>query len=90
MLRWIVVLNRGRIIAVTDRRLAVFSTGQFRWQRTTPSRLLYSLPRATILRHDAGSWSKVPVGEERIWLPSKAYPLLDEANAGASGAAPSG
>lgn len=75
----LVIGNRARILAFTDRRIAVFSAGQLRWRRSTPQKLLYSLPRATTLPHGSGSWSKLSVGEEGIWVPRKAYRYLDEA-----------
>ena len=78
--RWLVVLNGARIVAFTDRRIAVFAAGQFRWQRGTPRRLLYTLPRGTVLAHGAGSWSKVVGGSEGIWFSRNLYRLLDEAN----------
>jgi hypothetical protein len=79
--RWLVALNRARIVAFTDQRIAVFAAGQLSWQRRTPRQLLYSLPRNTVLVRGSGSWSKIAVGSEGMWFSRKLYPLLDEANA---------
>jgi hypothetical protein len=76
---FLVIGNRARILAFTDQRIAVFSAGQLRWRRSTPQKLLYALPRETALPHGSGSWSKLTVGEEGIWVPRKAYRYLDEA-----------
>jgi hypothetical protein len=82
-LNFIVITNRARIVAITDRRIAVFAAGQLHWQRSQPKRLLYSVPRGTPLEHRTGSYSKVAIADELIWISRKAYPYLDEANAGA-------
>lgn len=81
---FVVIGNRARILAFTDRRIAVFSAGQLRWNRSQPKELLYSLPRETQLPHGSGSWSKLAVGEEGIWIPRTAYRYLDEATGVAS------
>ena len=82
-LRWVMITNRARVIAITDLRIAVFAAGQLNWQRSKPKRLLYSDPRSTVLEHGTHSWSKIPVGDEHIWVSRKAYAYIDEANAGA-------
>jgi hypothetical protein len=78
-LDFLVIGNRARILVFTDQRIAVFSAGQLRWLRSQPKQLLYSLPRGTALPHGTGSWSKLTVGDEGIWVPRKAYRYLDEA-----------
>lgn len=85
---WLVIANRPRIVAITDRRIAVFKAGT--WRRRTPKGLLYSAPRTTELPHKRGPWSKVDLGQERVWLPHSAYRFLDAANAevGAGAGAP--
>ena len=81
---WLIVANKPRIVAVTDRRIVVLSAGQFRWMRTKPKAVLASVPRTTPLSHGAGSWSKVAVAGQQIWMHKRSYPLLDRANAGAA------
>lgn len=78
---WLVIANKARIVAVTDRRIAVMKAGQLRWRRMHPKALLYSLPRATPLHHGSRGWTKVSLGEERIWISRRAYPAMDSANA---------
>jgi len=82
LVNFIVIANRARIVAITDRRIAVFAAGQFKWQRSQPKRFLYEVARTTRLEHGTGSWSKVAVGEEQIWMSRKACAYLDEVNAG--------
>ncbi|HEY4378258.1 MAG TPA: hypothetical protein VGM93_13920 [Acidimicrobiales bacterium] len=77
---WLILANKPRIVAITDRRMVVFRAGQLRTARNSPRELLHSLPRAR-LEHGSGSWSKVRVGREEIWLGRVAYPLMDKANA---------
>jgi hypothetical protein len=83
---WLAIANKPRIVAITDRRIAVFKAGQLRFSRTTPKALIYSISRDTRLEHGSGPWSKVVLGDEKIWMPRPAYAFLDEANSGAPGA----
>lgn len=78
---WLVIANKARIVAVTDRRIAVFEGGQLRWKRSQPKALIYSLPRATPIVHGSRGWTKVQLGNERIWISRRAYPVMDKANA---------
>jgi hypothetical protein len=82
-LNFVVITNRARIVAIPDRRIAVFAAGQLHWRRAQPKRLLYSVPRGTPLEHGTGSYSKVAIANEKIWISRQAYSYLDEANAGA-------
>jgi hypothetical protein len=82
-LRWIMITNRARVIAITDVRIAIFAGGQLHWQRSQPKQFLYSVARSTVLEHGTGSWSKVAIGDEHIWISRKAYAYMDEASAGA-------
>jgi|SRR5579884_3928642 len=77
---WLVVLNRPRIIAVTDNAIVVFKAGQFRWGRTHPKQELYRVPRSTKLGPFKHGWTKVDLGQERIWVHRRAYPLLERAD----------
>jgi hypothetical protein len=80
----IVMTNKQRIVAITDRRIAVFATaGQVYGGRMKPQGLLFSLPRDTRLEHGDGSRSKIVVGGEKIWVTRRAYSLIDAANANA-------
>jgi len=85
LLRWLVITNRARIVAVTDQRIAVFAAGQLRWQRQVPRNYLYSLPRNSHLVHGAGAWSRITVGAEQIWFSRAAYNYLDEINNATAG-----
>jgi hypothetical protein len=73
------LFNRRGILAFTDSRIAVFSSGWLALRRSKPKKLLYSLPRTTPLPHGRGKWSKVTVGDERIWFARSVYRYLDEA-----------
>jgi hypothetical protein len=85
---WAVVATGPRLIAITDRRIAVFKAGQARWARGVPKQLLYSLPRGTRLEHTAHGWSKVAIGTEHIWISRVAYGILDKANGDTASATP--
>ena len=84
---WLAVANKPRIVAITDQRIVVFRAGQLRFSRTKPKALLYSLNRSTHLEHGSGPWSKVSIGDEKIWMPRPSYVFLDKANAEAGGPA---
>ena len=75
------VVNKARIVVWTDSRIAIFSAGQARWARTQPRKLLSELPLGTRFERGKGSWSKVQVGTELIWISRNTYPLFDKANA---------
>ena len=77
---WLVVTNKPRIVVVTDRRIVVLRAGQLRMSRQKPKEVLYSLAPGP-LQHGTGSWSKVRVGSEDIWMGRNTYPLLDKAKA---------
>lgn len=78
---WLVAGNKPRIVAVTDRRIAVFSAGRMRTQRGIPQKLLVSLPRSTRIEHGTKKWSVVRLGNERFWTSHAAYAVIDLANA---------
>lgn len=77
---WLIVANRPRIIALTDRETVVLKAGQMRWQRATAKAVLFRVPRTT-LGPVRGSWTKVRVGDEAIWVSRRAYPLIQKADA---------
>jgi hypothetical protein len=77
---WLIVANRPRIIALTDRDIVVMKAGQMRWQRATAKSVLFRVARTT-LGPVRGSWTKLHVGDERIWVSSRAYPLIEKADA---------
>ncbi|GAC1587969.1 MAG: hypothetical protein NVS3B21_03350 [Acidimicrobiales bacterium] len=79
--RWATMLNKPRIVAVTDKRIAVFKGGRTSFTRGTPKELLYSLDRTTKLEHGSGGWSKIALGNEKVWMSRKSYQYLDQANA---------
>lgn len=78
---WLIVTNKPRIIAVTSKRILVLRAGQLRTARTKPRELLYEVPRATVMGPLQGSWSKVQLGGEGIWVSRNTYPLIEKANA---------
>jgi hypothetical protein len=78
---WLVVGNKPRIVAVTDRRIAMFSGGRIRTQRNIPQKLLVSLPRATRIEHGTKKWSVIVLGNERFWASRATYAVIDKANA---------
>lgn len=78
------VFNKPRIVVWTDRRIAIFSAGQARWARAQPRKLLNELPLGTRFERGNGSWSKVQVGPEHIWIPRTNYSLFDKANSATS------
>ncbi len=78
---WLVVANQPRIIVVTDRRVVMFKGGRWRHARPSSSVPVANLPRNTRLEHGKKSWSKVQVGDKKVWLSRKLYPLIDNANA---------
>jgi hypothetical protein len=78
---WLVVVtNKPRIVALTDRRIIVLRAGQLRMSRKTPREVVCSLAPAP-LHHGTSGWSKVRVGLEDIWMSRGSYQLLDQANA---------
>ncbi len=77
---WLIVANRPRIVALTDSDIVVLKAGQMRWQRASAKSVLFRVPRTT-LGPVRGSWAKLHVGDERIWVSRRAYPLIEKADA---------
>lgn len=74
---FVTMFNKRRVVAVTDRSIAVLAAG--RWATTRPKKLLYSIPRSTSVGPFAKRWAHVQIGEERIWISRKAYRVLEAA-----------
>ena len=87
---WLIVANKARIIVITPNRIMVLKAGQLRSSRTKPKSFLFELPRATYLGPHHGSWSKLQLGNEGIWVARNSYQILEKANAeaGLTGPAP--
>jgi hypothetical protein len=64
------LINRNRIIAVTQDAIYVLSIGSFAWSK--PKRVLRVLPRATRFGPASGTWPKINVGPERLWTSNRA------------------
>jgi hypothetical protein len=75
------VANRARIVAITRDAVVVMAAGQLRWNRKTPKRVLYRVPRATLGPLSRKAWTHLDLGQERIWVPRVAYSVIEEANA---------
>jgi hypothetical protein len=54
------------VIAVTDRRIAVFKASAL--TATKPKELLASYPRDTKLSRTGGAWGKIHLGGTRYWV----------------------
>ena len=78
---WLNLVNKTRVVAVTDRRIAVFSGHQLRGRRAKPKEFLYHLDRNTVIGPvKRGSWSKIQLGAERVWVARPTYPFIEKAN----------
>jgi hypothetical protein len=78
---WLNVFNKTRVIAITQQRIAVFSGHQARWARSKPKALLYQLPRDTVIGPLDRGWSKIQLGQEKIWVAKNTHPYIEKANA---------
>jgi hypothetical protein len=79
---WLIVLNRPRIVAVTDDAVVVMKAGQLRWQRKTPKAILQRLPRATRLGPvGRRGYTRITLADERIWVSGVTHPLIEKADA---------
>lgn len=79
-------LNRYRVIAVTDRRIAVFDSGP--WSATKTKRLLADINRNTVLGPTDGMWHKFQAGHETLHAHRRFYKDIAQADALVTGAAP--
>jgi hypothetical protein len=78
---WLIVTNKPRIIVVAKSLILVLKAGQFRSARTKPKAFLYEVPRATVLGPLKGSWSRVALGSEKVWVSRNTYKVIERANA---------
>lgn len=72
-------VNAYRCVVATDRRIAVFDAG--RLTISNPSRVLYSLPRATRLGPAGGLWHRLPLGPEQPYVAKRFFGDLAQADA---------
>jgi hypothetical protein len=74
------------VIAVTDRRIAVFKASAF--APAKPKELLASYPRETTLKRTGGAWGKIQLGGTRYWVHRRFKNDVAAADAGGGTAAP--
>lgn len=72
-------MRKPRLLAVTDRRIAVFRAG--RLSPTRPKELLTELPRQTMIGPVSGMWTKVQVAGESMWISRAFKKDVEAANA---------
>ena len=80
LVKLLIVSNKPRLVAITDKRIIVFSAG--RLSRTKPKALLQTFPRSTRLEHGTGRRSTVKLGNHSLRVERHVYGVLDKANAG--------
>ena len=72
-------LNRYRVVAVTDRRIAVFDSGA--WRATQAKRLLTDIQRNGTLGPADGMWHKFHAGPDVLHVHRRFYKDLAAADA---------
>jgi hypothetical protein len=60
------IINRYRIVAVTDRRILVLDAGK--WTQRTARAVVTELPRATRLGPTSGLWTKIETPTGKIYV----------------------
>jgi len=60
------IINRYRIVAVTDRRILVLDAGK--WTQRTARAVVTELPRATELGPTSGLWTKIDTSTGKIYV----------------------
>jgi hypothetical protein len=60
------IINRYRIVAVTDRRILVLDAGK--WTPRTARAVVSELPRATRLGPTSGLWAKIETPAGKIYV----------------------
>jgi hypothetical protein len=73
------------VVAVTDRRIAVFKASAM--APTKPKELVASYPRETKLNRTGGTWGKIELGGTRYWTHRRFKKDVESADAGAAAAA---
>jgi hypothetical protein len=68
LIGWLIVLivNRYRIVAVTDRRILVLDAGK--WSQRKALSVVTELPRETVLGPVSGLWSKIDTSDGKIYV----------------------
>jgi hypothetical protein len=68
LIGWLIVLivNRYRIVAVTDRRILVLDAGK--WSQRKALSVEAVLPRSTVLGPPTGLWSKIETPGAKIYV----------------------
>ena len=79
-----VLFNRYRVVAVTDRRIAVFDSG--RWSIKRAKGLVQELPRSVVLGPGSGLWHRVETGNGRLRVHRRFFKDLAAADAQAPAA----
>jgi hypothetical protein len=74
------------VIAVTDRRIAVFKASAF--TPAKPKELLAAYPRETKLTRTGGTWGKIQLGGTRYWVHRRFKKDIAAADAAEGTAAP--
>jgi hypothetical protein len=75
----VLLVNRYRIVAVTDQRVLVLDTG--RWSVKTARAVLTELPRSTRLGPARGRWHKIETGSGNIRVSRSSLKDIDAADA---------
>jgi hypothetical protein len=60
------IMNRYRIVAVTDQRIVVLDAGK--WSQRTARAVVAELPRATRLGPTSGLWTKIETPTGKIYV----------------------
>jgi hypothetical protein len=60
------IINRYRIVAVTDRRILVLDAGK--WTQRTARAVVSELPRSTVLGPTSGLWTKIATPAGKIYV----------------------
>ena len=80
------VLSKYVIVAVTDRRIALFKASAL--ATTKPKELLGSFPRETRLGPVSGLWGKIELGGTRYYVHRRFHKDIEAADAAPGAAAP--
>ncbi|HUZ19381.1 MAG TPA: hypothetical protein VMU75_02280 [Acidimicrobiales bacterium] len=84
---WLMFLGQHRIVAVSGDTVHVFRTGRTIFSATKPKSLAYTVARSEVmLPRLQGSWTRVPLGPERMWVSRRAYSIVGPALGGATAA----
>jgi hypothetical protein len=74
-----IFLNRYRVVAVTDRRIAVFDSG--RWSAKKAKTLVVNMPRGGTLGTGSGIWHTIVAGKDELRIHRRFFKDLAQADA---------